>query len=381
MHRGAEVSSKPGNSRVAEMSKSSRSRSLVRSPIVEELRRLLTITGLRAVRVTATPCFHWVAGASRRAHESDRLVCIDTKKLGECIFPYRKGSIATFRSLGRGNGCISCDTVRGTGKWSCSLGCSPSTWIPRSPLMFCPKGLWASLRCSVCICAPARLPSTQRSSAREGNFAFLAVCARTQWILPLRQQTLVVKKGLGRCPSEFHADSETKSGHEHCFARLGWTGFGFRAETDNCMLVCVGRPGSSCQYANICMPGCQRCHVRLKAPVQGLEDNIQRHMNSPMMHDPFLCSTLCDFNFSQSKRRRQDQEQGGTWYVAHWVFLCSTNIWWTATPQILVTTAEYGRVSRTQLQMALFALKIWTLFLRPFVSVRVRCLLSRLRST
>ena len=158
-------------------------------------------------------------------------------------------------------------------------------------------------------------------SAREGNFAFLAVCARTQWILPLRQQTLVVKKGLGRCPSEFHADSETKSGHEHCFARLGWTGFGFRAETDNCMLVCVGRPGSSCQYANICMPGCHRCHVRLKAPVQRLEDNIQRHMNSPMMHDPFLCSTLCDFNLSHSKRRRQDQEQGGTWSVAQ-EFVC-----------------------------------------------------------
>ena len=37
-------------------------------------------------------------------------------------------------------------------------------------------------------------------------------------------------------------------------------------------------------------------------------------------------------------------------------------------------------MSRTQLQVALFALKIWTLFLRPFVSVCVRCLWSRLRS-
>ena len=64
------------------------------------------------------------------------------------------------------------------------------------------------------------------------------------------------------------------------------------------------------------MPGCQRCHVRLKAPVQGVEDNIQRHMNSPTMHDPFLCSRLCDFNLSHSKRRCQDQEQGGTWNVA-----------------------------------------------------------------
>ena len=41
----------------------------------------------------------------------------------------------------------------------------------------------------------------------------------------------------------------------------------------------------------------------------------------------------------------------------------------------------YGRVSRTQLQVALFALEIWTLFLRPFVSVRVRCLWRRLRGT
>ena len=67
---------------------SGEARSLSRSPIVEELRRSLTISGLRAVRVTATPCFHWVAGASWRAHESDRLVCMDTKKLGECIFPH-----------------------------------------------------------------------------------------------------------------------------------------------------------------------------------------------------------------------------------------------------------------------------------------------------
>ena len=28
------------------------------------------------------------------------------------------------------------------------------------------------------------------------------------------------------------------------------------------------------------MPGCQRCHVRLNTPVQGLEDNIERYMNS-----------------------------------------------------------------------------------------------------
>ena len=115
----------------------------------------------------------------------------------------------------------------------------------------------------------------------------------------------------------------------------------------------------------------KRCHVRLKAQVQGLEDNIQRHMNSPVMQDPFLCSTLCDFNLSQSKRRRQDQEQGGTWNVAQesvivhlgsvlrnspCVCLCSPTFRWTATPRILVTTAEYGRVSRTQLQVALLAL-------------------------
>ena len=39
------------------------------------------------------------------------------------------------------------------------------------------------------------------------------------------------------------------------------------------------------------------------------------------------------------------------------VCLCSPTFRWTATPRILVTKAEYGRVSRTQLQVALFALK------------------------
>ena len=58
------------------------------------------------------------------------------------------------------------------------------------------------------------------------------------------------------------------------------------------------------------MPGCQRCHVRLNAPVQGLEDNIQRHM---ML---FLCGTLRDFNLSHSKRRCQDQERSAAWQMA-----------------------------------------------------------------
>ena len=31
------------------------------------------------------------------------------------------------------------------------------------------------------------------------------------------------------------------------------------------------------------MPGSQRLHLRLNAPVQGLEDNIQRGMNSLVM--------------------------------------------------------------------------------------------------
>jgi len=83
------------------------------------------------------------------------------------------------------------------------------------------------------------------------------------------------------------------------------------------------------QYAATCMPGCQRCHVRLNAPVQGLKDNIERYRNSPVMHDavpaqykPLLFHggvpvafpaprksirfpRLRNFNFSQSKRRCQ----------------------------------------------------------------------------
>jgi len=78
------------------------------------------------------------------------------------------------------------------------------------------------------------------------------------------------------------------------------------------------------------MPGCQRCHVRLNAPVQGLEDNIERYRNSPVMHEavpaqykPLLFDggvpvafpaptksirfpRLRNFNLSHSKRRRQD---------------------------------------------------------------------------
>ena len=58
------------------------------------------------------------------------------------------------------------------------------------------------------LCSGAFAVDTE-DSAREGNFAVFAVCALTQLILPLRQQTLTVKKSLGRSPSEFHADSET----------------------------------------------------------------------------------------------------------------------------------------------------------------------------
>ena len=31
------------------------------------------------------------------------------------------------------------------------------------------------------------------------------------------------------------------------------------------------------------MPGWQRCHMLLKVPVHGLEENITRQMNSPVM--------------------------------------------------------------------------------------------------
>merc|ERR1711916_247075 len=78
------------------------------------------------------------------------------------------------------------------------------------------------------------------------------------------------------------------------------------------------------------MPGRQRCHVRLNAPVQGLEDNVERYRNSPVMHEavpaqykPLLFDggvpvafpaptksirfpRLRNFNLSHSKRRRQD---------------------------------------------------------------------------
>ena len=36
-----------------------------------------------------------------------------------------------------------------------------------------------------------------------------------------------------------------------------------------------------------CMPGCRRCHLRLKATVPWLEDNLKRFMKSPVLHDAF----------------------------------------------------------------------------------------------
>ena len=44
-------------------------------------------------------------------------------------------------------------------------------------------------------------------------------------------------------------------------------------------------------FLSVCrsfMPGCQRCHLRLKASVQGLENNIRRYRDSLAMHDAFL---------------------------------------------------------------------------------------------
>ena len=41
------------------------------------------------------------------------------------------------------------------------------------------------------------------------------------------------------------------------------------------------------QYARTYMPGYQRCHLRQKAQVQAIEDNIKRYMKSPVLHDAF----------------------------------------------------------------------------------------------
>ena len=94
------------------------------------------------------------------------------------------------------------------------------------------------------------------------------------------------------------------------------------------------------QNARTCIPGCPRCHMRLNAPVQGLEDNFKRYMNSPVMVDavpaqytPLLFygrlpmafpaptksirfARLSDSNLSHSKRHCQDQEQSAAWYAA-----------------------------------------------------------------
>ena len=72
------------------------------------------------------------------------------------------------------------------------------------------------------------------------------------------------------------------------------------------------------------MRGCPRCHVRLNAPVQGLEDNIQRYTNSPVVHVAFLApykpSNSPDPAFSSSHFqtgvvRIRNKVHRGTWPV------------------------------------------------------------------
>ena len=84
--------------------------------------------------------------------------------------------------------------------------------------------------------------------------------------------------------------------------------------------------------------------MRLNAPVQELEDNIQRHMNSPMMHDPFLCGTPCDFNLSHSK-----QEQGATWNeVGFTIVHKSTSVLTVFQTRGFRATVLYGHCSNLQ---------------------------------
>ena len=46
-------------------------------------------------------------------------------------------------------------------------------------------------------------------------------------------------------------------------------------------------PKMSPSVCRSCKPECQRCHLRLNASVQGLEDNTRRYRKSPLMVDAF----------------------------------------------------------------------------------------------
>ena len=140
--------------------------------------------------------FHWV---SRRAHESDRLFCMGTNSCKNASFPIDGALLSGLSAVAPSEVCISCDTVRDTGKWCCSLAVvalDSSISLDVSP----ERAVGVTELFCLHLCSGAFAVDTE-VSAREGNVAVLAVCARTQWILPLRQQTLVVKKK-GRSQSQ-----------------------------------------------------------------------------------------------------------------------------------------------------------------------------------
>ena len=145
--------------------------------------------------------FHWVAGASRRAHESDRLFCMGTNSCKNAYFPIGDARLllSGLSVVAPSEVCISCDTVRDKGNWCCSLvvvALDSSISLNVSP----ERAVGVTALFCLHLCSGAFAVDTE-VSAREGNFAVHAVCARTQCIRIC--VTIVCMKcfwGLHRCP-------------------------------------------------------------------------------------------------------------------------------------------------------------------------------------
>ena len=143
---------------------------------------------------------------------------------------------------------------------------------------------------------------------------------------------------------------------KHCAS----CGFAFNNFRNPDRAECVRRYFFQC--ARTCISGCQRFHAAERSG-PGLDDNIVRYVNSPVMHDavhaqhepllfhdgvPFALPAptksirflrLRDSNLSHSKRRYQDQEQSAAWYAP-----CGTHHCWRQTPPLR------GNVVPTRLQ-------------------------------
>ena len=79
--------------------------------------------GVDHEQLPAFGLFHWMAGASSRAHESDRQFSMSNRSCKNAFFPTvgARRLLSGVSVVAPSEVWISCDTVRNTDKWYCSL--------------------------------------------------------------------------------------------------------------------------------------------------------------------------------------------------------------------------------------------------------------------